>query len=215
VDGDRIALISERAIYLITGASMRLLAQVPTDDKNFSRPPSAMLLSGSALWIGYDHGEFGGGLYRLDINQSSPVLMHMLDDRVRFLAKSKAGRIWAAAGISHLGGVDGAVYRIGDDGSPQSVASISGYGDYQGGRSKIEEQSGVPFPGLSAVAGLAFTSDDDPIVVLPEFGVFALETDHFEALYRGTLECANRRCKSVRRSVYRQPLAGRVAAYVE
>ena len=63
------------------------------------------------------------------------------------------------------------------------MASVSG--DITTGEPKINEKSGVEFPGLTGVAGLAFGDSDRPIVVFPQLGVFELGDDRFNARYAG------------------------------
>jgi hypothetical protein len=140
-------------------------------------------LTEQSVLIAYDHGEFGGALYSLDLSQSATPTK-LLDDNVKYLARSPSGAIWAAAGLGHMGYEHGALYRI-QGRNAEVVASVSG--DIMTGESKIREKSGVEFPGLTPVSGLAFGESERVIVVFPELGVFELGDNRFNVLYRGSL----------------------------
>jgi len=143
-----------------------------------------MLLGGDVLLLAYDVGEFGGGLYRMDLKRPDKAPSELIDGNVKALARSKSGVVWAAGGLAHMGSLSAAIYRIDGD-SVQVVAAIRGFNGRQG--DKISKKAGVQFPGLTSVTGLSFGKDDRPTVVLPEFGVFELAGGRFVALYGGPL----------------------------
>lgn len=188
VDRDRVALISDAAVYLFSAASSRAPSRIGigfTKIPGFRGPvfPAAALLSEDSILLAYDQGEFGGALYRVTL--SDPTTPAKVLDDVKFLARSPSGVIWAASGLGHMGGEHGALYRI-DGPEPRVVASISGY-LMDNGPPRISERSGIEFPALTTVAGLAFENTERPIVVFPELGVFELSGDRFTARYSGTL----------------------------
>jgi len=189
VDRDRIALISDAAVYVFSTAPQQPRARIDIGFQkipSFSGPlvPSATLLSEDSILLAYDAGEFGGALYRINLNGPTRPIK-LLGDNIKFLARSPSGAIWAASGRAHLMGEHGALYRI-DGTEPHVVASISGL--LMGtGPPSISERSGVEFPALTTVAGLAFENTERPIVVLPELGVFELGGDRFTPRYREML----------------------------
>lgn len=121
-----------------------------------------------------------GSLYRLDISQRNTTPTKLLSDSVNALARSPSGAVWAASGLAHMGGERGALYRV-DGQKPDVVAAVSG------ADARVLEKSGVEFPGLTSVAGLAFADSDRPIVVFPVLGVFELTDERFHARYSGPL----------------------------
>jgi len=182
IEGDRIAAISDTALYLFSSStkpSLRISIAIP----DFTVANARALLTEQSVLIAYDHGEFGGALYHVDLSQSTTPTK-LLDDNVKYLARSPSGAIWAAAGLGHLGYEHGALYRV-QGPNAETVASVSG--DIMTGESKIREKSGVQFPGLTSVSGLAFGDTDRAIVVFPELGVFELDDNGFSARYRGSL----------------------------
>lgn len=186
VDGNRIALVSASTIFWMSAAANGRPAGIPTLIKMPARsPPSALLLDGDVLLMAYDMGEFGGGLYRMDLRQPDKPPARLTDGNVQALARAKSGVIWAVGGLDHLGSTSAAVNRI-SNGRVEFVAAIAGFG---GGREgdRITEKAGVQFPGLTSVSGLSLSRDDRPTVVLPAFGVFELAGDRFVALYEGAL----------------------------
>jgi len=188
IDRDRIALISDASVYLFSTRSHAPPSSINIGHKIASvsdgRVPSAALLREDSILLAYDEGEFGGALYRLDL-AGSTTPTKLLDDNVRFLARSPSGAVWAASGLAHLIGRHGALYRI-DATEAHVVASISGF-VLGPDPPSIREKSGVEFPALTTVDGLAFENTERPIVVLPELGVFELGDDQFTPRYRGTL----------------------------
>jgi len=186
VDGDRIAVVSENTIFLMFASSNGRPVSIPNQIQMPPRfLPSALLLSNDVLLMAYDNGEFGGGLYRMDLKRPDKVPMKVIDDNVQALARTKSGVIWAAGGLSHLASVSGSLYRVGSNGV-EVVAAISGM-RFRPQDEKIDKKSGAQFPGLTSVSGLSLGKDDRPTVVLPEFGVFELAGDRFVRLYEGRL----------------------------
>jgi hypothetical protein len=70
VDGDRIAVVSEDTLFLISASSKGRPASIPLRiDMPPGILPSALLLDKDVLLMAYDIGEFGGGLYRMDLKR--------------------------------------------------------------------------------------------------------------------------------------------------
>jgi hypothetical protein len=183
VEGDRIAVISDAAVYLFSASSTRPPLRISLAIPRFRVAQASALLTADSILIAYDHGEFGGALYRVDLSQSATPTK-LLDDNVKYLARSPSGAIWAAAGLGHMGYEHGALYRV-QGPNAEILASVSG--DIMTGESKIREKSGVEFPGLTSVSGLTFGDSERPIVVFPELGVFELGDDRFIPRYRASL----------------------------
>jgi hypothetical protein len=64
------------------------------------------LLSDGRLYLGFDHGEFGGGLWGVDVKsgEAEPVRFRGGEGRpVRCLKAGPDGRVWALEGLAHLG----------------------------------------------------------------------------------------------------------------
>jgi len=186
VDGDRIVVVSESTIFLMSASSDARPASIAIQlNKPHRSLPSALLLGNDVLLMAYDRGEFGGGLYRMDLKRPDKAPTRLIAGNVDALARSKSGVIWAVGGLAHLVSVSAAIYRISSD----RVDVVATIGGYAGGRQgeEITERAGVQFPGLTSVAGLSLGKDDRPTVVLPTFGVFELAGDRFVGLYEGPL----------------------------
>ena len=192
VDGDRIAVMSGNTVFLMSASSSGPPTSFPLRMKMPSRVlPSALLLGKDVLLMALDIGEFGGGLYRMDLKRPGNAPTRLIDGNVEALARTKSGVIWAAGGLSHMGSVSAALYRISGE-RLEVVATIAGF---KGGprfegpprADKITEKAGVPFPGLTSLTGLSLGKEERPTVILPELGVFELAGDRFVRLYEGTL----------------------------
>jgi len=186
VNGNRIAIVSGNTVFLMSATSSDRPASIPL---RLEMPPhtlsSALLLGDDVLLLAYDVGEFGGGLYRMDLKRPDKAPTELIDGNVEALARSKSGVVWAAGGLAHLGSSSAVLYRI----SGERVEVVAAIGGFVGGPrgDRITKRTGVPFPGLTSVSGLSLGKDDRPTVVLPEFGVFELAGGRFVALYGGPL----------------------------
>lgn len=192
VDGDRIAIVSDGNVYLVSASSNVLPEVMPLGSRMpAGRMPSALLLAGGALFMAYDFGEFGGGLYWMDLKRGAMPPTRVLRGNVDALARSKSGVVWAAGGLAHLSLVRAALYRISAD-RVQIAASVEGFigGERADGvriEAKITEQFGVQFPGLTSLSGLSLGREERPTVILPDLGVFEFTGDRFVRLYEGAL----------------------------
>ena len=186
VDGDRIVVVSESTIYLMSASSSGRPTSIPIRIKMpTSALPSALLLGNDMLLMAYDIGEFGGGLYRMDLKRPDKAPERLIDDNVEALARTKSGVIWAAGGLSHMSSESGSLYRVGSNGV-EVVAAISGM-HFGPQNARIENKSGAQFPGLTSISGLSLGKEDRPTVVFPTLGVFELAGDGFVRLYEGPL----------------------------
>jgi hypothetical protein len=192
VDGDRIAIVSDGIVFVISASSNVRPEVIPL---RIGMPPgvmpSALLLADGALFVAYDLGEFGGGLYWMELKRGAKPPTRVIHGNVAALARSRSGVIWAAGGLAHLSGLSAALYRV----SGNRVEVVAAIGGFQGGRrfdgaqidEKITEKAGVPFPGLTSLSGLSLGGEERPTVVLPAFGVFEFSGDRFVRLYEGEL----------------------------
>jgi hypothetical protein len=190
VDGERIAIVTDKTVFLTSAFSKSRPAGFALGiDKPLM--PSALLFAGDALLAAYDIGEFGGGLYRMDVTRPDKAPTRLIRGNVAALARAKSGVIWAAGGLAHMSSLSAALYRISGE-RAEVVAAIDGF---EGGRrydgtrieEKIFEKTGVPFPALTNLSGLSLGREERPTVVLPELGVFELAGDRFVRLYEGKL----------------------------
>ena len=192
VDGNRIAVVSESSVFLMSATSSSPPASIPLRMK-FSPHmfPSALLLANDVLLMALDVGEFGGGLYRMELKQPDKAPARLIRGNVHALARTKSGVVWAAGGLSHLASVSAALYRISGD-RLEVVAAIGGFAGgprFEGPprADKITEKAGVPFPGLTNLTGLSLGREERPTVIFPSLGVFELAGDRFVRLYEGGL----------------------------
>jgi hypothetical protein len=192
VDGDRIAILSDGLVFLISASSNGRPAVIPLRIRTPPRwMPSALLLIDDVLLLAYDIGEFGGGLYRLDLKQGGKPPARVIAGNVAALARTQSGVIWAAGGLAHLSSLSAALYRM----SGNRWEAVAAIGGFQGGLrfdgvridEKITEKSGVPFPGLTSLSGLSLGKEERPTVILPALGVFELSGERFVRLYEGEL----------------------------
>ena len=183
-DDGRIAVVGRGAAYIV--ADSRPIRRIALDiDKRLRlHTPSAVLLRGDTLLVAFNAGEFGGGLFRLNLAQANPRPQTVIVDNIRALAPDSSGAIWVAAGISHMILRSGALYRL-SGGTVQAVATNFGT---ELEPPAVTKQTGLRFPGLTEVASVAAGDNHQIFVVLPRFGVFLVQRNGLRALFDTPLE---------------------------
>lgn len=74
--------------------------------------PNAILLKDSILYLGYDAGEWGGGLYALNLNDNKPSVKSLFTENISSIIESSNGDVWACGGLSHLSIVRTSLLKI-------------------------------------------------------------------------------------------------------
>ena len=186
VDRERIAAVANDTLFLISGFSRRTLLRVHFKVETPHQAPAALILQGRAVVLGYDSGEFGGGLYRLELDSASRSAKLLKSGNIRALDATSSGDIWVADGLAHMTMERGALYRLNGD-RLETVASISG-SMMSRDEEKVLEKSGILFPGVTEISGLTLNRSDRPVVAFPEFGVFELVGGKFVGLIETPME---------------------------
>jgi len=186
VDHERIAAVADDTLFLISGLSRRTLLSVHFKVETSHHAPSALILQGHAVVLGYDSGEFGGGLYRVELDPPSGSATLLTSGNIRSMDATLSGEIWVADGLAHMTMERAALYRLNGD-RLETVASISG-SMMSGDEWKVREKSGIPFPGVTDISGLTLDRSDRPVVAFPEFGVFELVGGKFVGLIETPME---------------------------
>ncbi len=80
--------------------------ELPPPPQALARPgvPNHRLLAGGRLYMGFDHGEFGGGLWSVDIKTGEAEQVQFRGGQgwpVRCLKASPDGRVWSVEGLVH------------------------------------------------------------------------------------------------------------------
>src|SRR6202043_806204 len=102
VDRERIAAVANDTLFLISGLSKRTLMRVHFKVGAPHHAPAALILQGHAVVLGYDSGEFGGGLYRLELDSTSHSAKLLQSGNMRALNATSSGEIWIADGLAHM-----------------------------------------------------------------------------------------------------------------
>jgi hypothetical protein len=92
---------------------------VPPSGRIWLGAPQHCHLDRGRLYIGFDYGEFGGGLWSVDIQSGHTEKIHHFtefDTPVKGLANDRDGRLWAMEGLAHLGLAIGSLSFRSDDG---------------------------------------------------------------------------------------------------
>lgn len=89
-----------------------------------SRADSRYVVTGGSLYRAVDCGEFGGGLYRLDLvsGKWSPAKSKATASPVCDVKIDPQGRLWAVEGLSHMSLIEGAVWTCDSNGWKEMVS---------------------------------------------------------------------------------------------
>jgi hypothetical protein len=123
--------------------------------------PSALAVHDGQLFIAIDHGEWGGGLWSIDLASGKQSLVENDSEPATGLASDDEGRLWATWSLAHLGPGTGTL-RVLERGKWRLVAHA--------GDSTLERKKDWP-----AGAFLSVACDKDRVLVLTSApGVFEL-----------------------------------------
>jgi hypothetical protein len=142
-------------------------------DRFFEKPSmghTRYLVANGSLYRAIDAGEFGGGLYRLDLiagkweteKIGSPICDVKVDPK---------GRLWAVMGLRHMTGIHGAVWMQQSDGW-KAIVSIDHFQ-----RRKIGWNLGYTDP-----QAIAFDAEGRIYVVTYEYGICRYEDRRWQPL---------------------------------
>lgn len=184
-DDHYVVLASERELTLFSASTFEQLASMPAPPRNVQLPPSALLIDGNTLLVGYDAGEFGGGLYRYDLAGPPLPPTVLANENARGLYRDRSGAIWAVTGLAHLGMIRGGIYQVVLGSTPQAVATNSGV--VLGSQTVNYAEQGVPLPGLTDIVALAEDAVGRLLIVMPQYGLHVLDGDRLSPVYRGAL----------------------------
>jgi hypothetical protein len=125
-EGDTLIVVDpnrEEFHALQGGAWRKLPFTIPSYEgtryPNWSLHEAQMLLRGSILYVGFNVGEWGGGLYTLSLQsgeQKDACPQASIYLPIVGLAPAPDGRLWFAEGLSHLGAQEGRLWRLDADG---------------------------------------------------------------------------------------------------
>jgi len=121
------------------------------------------------LFLGKDRGEFGGGLYALDL--SSGKWTKLNDRRISDIQQAPDGTLWVTSGLSHLGGRTGEIASVTDLGLVDHVLASNFDGS----------TDNWPFEATDFQA-VQFTLQGDPVVLTPHLGILTLREGNWVRL---------------------------------
>lgn len=176
-DGIAIATSDSIAIYSEPGGWRTVAFRVRTESAD-ALPPDHLLLSEGVLWLGVDHGEFGGGLYRLLVPGEGNLLPpeHLRQMNVLGVREGRGDEIWVASGLSHLGVRRASLFRI-QRGQIRPDVVIRWNRNKEVDASRKE----------AAFSAFTVSPDGVPIVVDSATGIYSIRGDSPVALVEGSI----------------------------
>ena len=141
-------------------------AETPLDRTLWNRAgvpcvPRAMAVHDARLYVAIDHGEWGGGLWSIDLKTGKQSLVENDSDPATGLATSDDGRLWATWGQAHMNARQGTL-RVLEHGKWKIVVRSDG--------STLERKADWPADAFLAVA----CNKDRVFVTTRTLGVFEL-----------------------------------------
>ncbi len=159
-----------------TEAHDAAIRQNHADFARYEDPPDVVLLADSALYLGWDFGEFGGWLDRVELGPAgSPTGKPELIQKVNIhsLAWSEDGAVWVGAGLSHGDTGAGRVLAI----EGRRVRTILDEHPYLCSSAAPSPRE-LRLPHAASIDGLTLDEQGRPLVVASELGVFRILGDN-------------------------------------
>jgi hypothetical protein len=154
---------------------------LPFDETYYFLKP-LILATEEAIYLGWDWGEFGGGLKKLQLVENDDELQLeptgiLIDEPVRGMSITGKGTVYIATALAHMGGLWAGLFR---DDSSGIVALIS--------QSNIKGSNGqMALPGDTDISGLAIGPDNAPYIVATSLGVFEVTGSSLKSVIQSDL----------------------------
>lgn len=111
---DRVAVATSRSLAIYSEeAGWRTVEFVLPTELAVAVAPQHVLAGQGYLWLGFDHGEFGGGLYRMRVKDEGPLPAPEPIRRINVLGIEQGveNEIWIGGNVFHLGERRGVLLR--------------------------------------------------------------------------------------------------------
>lgn len=165
-DAKRLVSLGRRSFMIYNGKSW-ITHQYSREFYPENGDPCA--LRKDKLFLGKNKGEFGGGLYMLDL--SSGKWTKLNDRRITDIQQAPDGTLWVTSGLSHLSGRTGEVASVTDSGIVDQVL-VSNFD----GSTVNWSFDATDFQAVQ------FTQQGDPVVLTPHLGVLTLRENKWVRL---------------------------------
>jgi len=129
-DAASVALLAEDKVYRLAAKKWTTISLTPRPEHLcMMHDARHVLLAGERMYLGYDSGEWGGGLLRLDLGTGKWEEIKLDDGHtpVHDLKSGPGGKVWTVEGLDHLGLMDGVVHSY--DGKAWKMLCRSSKGD--------------------------------------------------------------------------------------
>lgn len=157
-DAKRLVALGNRGFKVYDGKSWTTR---PYSEEFYPENGDPCALRKDKLFLGKDRGEFGGGLYMLDL--SSGKWTKLNDRRISDIQHAPNGNLWVTSGLSHLSGRTGEIASVTDSGIDAQVLVSNFDGSTEN----------WPFDATDFQA-VQFTQEGDPVVLSPHLGILTL-----------------------------------------
>ena len=181
VTNDTLIAVSDQEIYIQDATRVTRLPLPPLLTESPVTAPTTLELVDSWLYLGYDHGEWGGGLYRFPL-QTPAAIERIFDGNVRKLVRDPhRSAVWMLSGLAHL-----SLYmmQISHIGLQHHDVLWGEYGIITGTKRGIvyqrEPSDIIPryqLPHASPVWALCLTTHDTPLLLASQVGIIEGQLD--------------------------------------
>lgn len=178
---NHLAMLSGEDIYWQpTGGKWHKTTMPSPDSMEIKAAPMHALLTNESLFLGFDKGEFGGGLVsiRLDALTTNPLedSKDLSSMNVIGIVRGVAGTIWVAGGLSHLVGRRADLVMI-KDGTIKAILNEDNVLER-----KLSSLGSVSLPGSSDISALCLDPAERPLILATRLGI--LEVSETSLIYR-------------------------------
>lgn len=179
-------LLGKKRIYYrpIEGGPWNKVRYVPAIEGLHKTFPFVMrlLATENALYLGWNLGEWGGGLQKILIvddggHKSFEQAGALTEEPVRGIVTNRDGTVWAATGLAHMGLLESGLLQD-DNSGTVGMISDSNYSGSSGSFS---------LPGETDISGVAVGPRGFPYIAATSLGVFEVSNSGLQEIFHANL----------------------------
>jgi len=181
-----IFLLGKRTIYFrsVERGPWSKVRFIPANEEFRKTFPFAqhLLATEDALYLGWDWGEWGGGLQKIRIvdhdgGKDFETVGTLTGEPVRGIVAKPDGTVWVATGLAHLSGREAGLLQDDDSGTTELISQSN----YRGSSGSFS------LPGDTDISGLALGPRGFPYVAATALGVFEVSNSGLAEVLRADL----------------------------
>ena len=169
-------LIFEDKIILIKGARVETIPLELLDIDYLSFLPRATSINKKHLYLGYNRGEFGGGVYVLDIGSRGTFTRNrfMVRANPEVISLDSQGTPWLISSLGHMTTEDARLYFLGKESEAGVIIRALGF-NARTDPDEVINSGKIHLPRTTKFSGMIITNDDEVIILASSIGIISIK----------------------------------------